>query len=219
MDLEGFVVKYGMTLSAVLTVLGLLAAGPAIADIYTYKDERGVVHFTNMPNGDKRFKLLRREEGSSNPGLPVVGTPGAPSKWMPAQADVQRFASVIETAARTHGVEPALVHAVITAESGYNPRAYSKAGATGLMQLMPATAARYGVRNIWDPVENIQGGVRYLKDLIAMFNGNLELAVAAYNAGENAVIRHGHRIPPYAETVHYVPKVLGFYKRFQTRLS
>ena len=206
-------------LSAVLTVLGLLAAGSATADIYTYKDERGVVHFTNLPNGDKRFKLLRREEGSGNPGLPVVGTPGAPSKWMPAQADVQRFASVIETAARTHGVEPALVHAVITAESGYNPRAYSKAGATGLMQLMPATAARYGVRNIWDPVENIQGGVRYLKDLIAMFNGNLELAVAAYNAGENAVIRHGHRIPPYAETVHYVPKVLGFYKRFQSRLS
>jgi hypothetical protein len=212
-------VKHGSMLSAVLTVLGLLAAGPAIADIYTYKDERGVVHFTNMPNGDKRFKLLRREEGAGNPGLPVVGAPGATSKWMPSQVDVQRFASVIESTARAHGVEAALVHAVITAESGYNPRAYSKAGATGLMQLMPATAARYGVRNIWDPVENIQGGVRYLKDLIAMFNGNLELAVAAYNAGENAVIRHGHRIPPYAETVHYVPKVLGFYKRFQGRLS
>ena len=211
--------KHGSMLSVVLTVLGLLAAGPAIADIYTYKDERGVVHFTNMPSGDKRFKLLRREEGVGNPGLPVVGAPGAASKWMPPQADVQRFASAIESAARAHGVEPALVHAVITAESGYNPRAYSKAGATGLMQLMPATAARYGVRNIWDPVENIQGGVRYLKDLIAMFNGNLELAVAAYNAGENAVIRHGHRIPPYAETVHYVPKVLGFYKRFQSRLS
>lgn len=213
--------KSRFKLSVVLGVLALVAAAarPALADIYTYRDERGVVHFTNMPNGDKRFKLLRREAGVGNPGTPVVGSPGAASAWMPAKADVQRYAPIIETTARAHGVEAALVHAVITAESGYNPRAYSKAGATGLMQLMPATAARYGVRNIWDPVENIQGGVRYLRDLIAMFNGNLELAVAAYNAGENAVIRHGHRIPPYAETVHYVPKVLGFYKRFQTRLS
>ena len=218
--MEGGVVKSGLKLSVFVAVLALLAgARPALADIYTYKDERGVVHFTNMPNGDKRFKLLRKEEGAPNPGLPVVGTPGAASSWMPSIADMKRYAQIIETTARSHGVEPALVHAVITAESGYNPRAYSRTGATGLMQLMPATAARYGVRNIWDPVENIQGGVRYLKDLIAMFNGNLELAVAAYNAGENAVIRHGHRIPPYAETVHYVPKVLGFYKRFQIRLG
>ena len=210
----------GLKLSVVIALLALLAgARPALADIYTFKDERGVVHFTNMPNGDKRFKLLRREEGTPNPGTPVVGTPGAASSWMPSINDMKRYAAIVDSAARTHGVDAALVHAVITAESVYNPRAYSKAGATGLMQLMPATAARYGVRNIWDPVENIQGGVRYLKDLISMFNGNLELAVAAYNAGENAVIRHGHRIPPYAETVHYVPKVLGFYKRFQSRLS
>ena len=218
--MEVRVVAIGLKLSVFVGVLAMLAgARPAVADIYTYKDERGVVHFTNMPSGDKRFKLLRKEEGSGNPGLPVVGAAGSGSGWMPARSEVQRYAPIIESAAKAHGVEAALVHAVITAESGYNPRAYSKAGATGLMQLMPATAARYGVRNIWDPVENIQGGVRYLKDLILMFNGNLELAVAAYNAGENAVIRHGHRIPPYAETVHYVPKVLGFYKRFQGRLS
>jgi soluble lytic murein transglycosylase-like protein len=85
------------------------------------------------------------------------------------------------------------------------------------MQLMPETAKRYGVRNIMDPVENIYAGVRYLRDLLLMFNGNIELAVAAYNAGENAVIRNGNRIPPYAETIQYVPKVLGFYRRFQTR--
>ena len=218
--MEAGVVIHGLKLSVILAALALVAfASPAVADIFSFKDERGVVHFTNLPNGDKRFKLVRKEAGSTNPGVPVVGEPGSASRWMPAQADVQRYAPIIETTARAHGVEAALVHAVITAESGYNPRAYSRAGATGLMQLMPATAARYGVRNIWDPVENIQGGVRYLKDLIAMFNGNLELAVAAYNAGENAVIRHGHRVPPYAETVHYVPKVLGFYKRFQHRLS
>jgi hypothetical protein len=199
-----------------MALLALAGGRPALADIYTFKDERGVVHFTNIPSGDKRFRLIRKEAPPSD-GLPTVGASRSTSSWMPPREDVQRYAPIIDTAARAHGVDAALVHAVITAESGYNPRAYSKAGATGLMQLMPATAARYGVRNIWDPVENIQGGVRYLRDLITLFNGNLELAVAAYNAGENAVIRHGNRIPPYAETAHYVPKVLGFYRRFQAR--
>ena len=205
-------------LSAVLSVLALFAsAGPAAADIFSFKDERGVVHFTNMPNGDKRFKLIRKEETSSKSGAAAIGTARVAQLFMPAQADILKFASYIENASKTHGVDSALVHAVITAESGYNPVATSKAGARGLMQLMPGTAARYGVQNITDPQENINGGVRYLRDLITMFNGNLELAVAAYNAGENAVIRHGNRIPPYAETVHYVPKVLGFYRKFQSR--
>ena len=204
-------------LSAVLSLLALLAcAGPAAADIFSFRDERGVVHFTNMPNGDKRFKLIRKEE-TGNSGAASVGAPRVAQLFMPAKADILRFSSMIENASKTHGVDSALVHAVITAESGYNPGATSRAGAKGLMQLMPDTAARYGVRNIVDPQENINGGVRYLRDLITMFNGNLELAVAAYNAGENAVIRHGNRIPPYAETVHYVPKVLGFYRKFQSR--
>lgn len=202
-------------LSAFTSLLALLVgAGPAMADIYSFKDERGVVHFTNMPNGDKRFKLIRKEERPSD-GQASVGAARVAQLFMPAQADILRYSSIIDAASKTHGVDGALVHAVITAESGYNASAVSKAGARGLMQLMPDTAARYGVRNIHDPRENINGGVRYLRDLITMFNGNLELAVAAYNAGENAVIRHGNRIPPYAETVHYVPKVLGFYRRFQ----
>ena len=192
----------------------LAGAGPAVADIFSYKDERGIVHFTNMPNGDKRFKLVRKEDGGSN-GMATIGQARMAQLFMPAQADILRYSSIIDAASKTHGVDGALVHAVITAESGYNAAAVSKAGARGLMQLMPDTAARYGVRNIHDPRENINGGVRYLRDLIAMFNGNIELAVAAYNAGENAVIRHGNRIPPYAETVHYVPKVLGFYRKFQ----
>lgn len=202
-------------LSAVASLVALVVgAGPAMADIYSFKDERGVVHFTNMPNGDKRFKLVRKEERPGG-GPPSVGAARVAQLFMPAQADIVRYASIIDAASKTHGVDGALVHAVITAESGYNAAAVSKAGARGLMQLMPETAARYGVRDIHDPRENINGGVRYLRDLIAMFNGNLELAVAAYNAGENAVIRHGNRVPPYAETVHYVPKVLGFYRRFQ----
>ena len=201
---------------AAALALGAFAQA-AMADIYSYRDERGVVHFTNQPDGDKRFKLLRREEGSTpSTGAPITGASRVAQMFMPAKADILRYSSIIEQASKKHGVDAALVHAVITAESGYNAAALSKAGASGLMQLMPDTAKRYGVRNIWDPVENIQGGVRYLGDLLKMFNGNLELAVAAYNAGENAVIRHGHRVPPYAETVHYVPKVLGFYRRFQT---
>jgi len=189
-------------------------AAPAFADIYSYKDEKGVVHFTNIKGLDSRYKLIRKEE--SNPGLPYEG--GAPARvFMPSQEDMQKYAHIIQTASKAYGVEPSLVHAVISAESAYNPNAVSRTGAMGLMQLMPDTARRYGVQNMMDPTENIHGGVRYLRDLLDMFKGRMDLAIAAYNAGENAVIRSGHKIPPYAETRHYVPKVLGFYKTFQKR--
>lgn len=198
-------------MSLMFAALAIGTAAPAMADIYSFRDERGVVHFTNQPD-DTRYKLIRREAGSSTP------TPAASSRVvMPAEASIRRFSPIIDLASRTHGVEPALVHAVVSAESGYNPGAISKAGARGLMQLMPDTAKRYGVSDIMDPAQNIYAGVRYLRDLLAMFNGNLELAIAAYNAGENAVIRYGNKVPPYAETTHYVPKVLGFYRKFQTR--
>jgi len=118
-----------------------------------------------------------------------------------------------------HGVDHNLVHAVISAESGYNPTAVSRKGASGMMQLMPDTAKRYGVPNVLNPVDNIYGGVRYLKDLLAMFKGDVRLALAGYNAGENAVIRAGNRIPPYPETEQYVPKVLDFYKKFRARTA
>ncbi len=188
-------------------------AQPAFADIYMHKDERGVVHFTNIPQGDKRFKLVRKEAGTSA----YTAAAGQPQYSLPREEMIRRFSSIIETASRTHNVEASLVHAVITAESGYNPGAVSRVGARGLMQLMPATAQRFGVQNIMDPSDNIHGGVKYLRELLTMFNGNKELAVAAYNAGENAVIRYGNRIPPYAETVNYVPKVLGIYHKFQSR--
>lgn len=194
---------------AVFSAAFLLASQEARADIYSFTDERGVVHFTNIPSLDKRYKLIYREVRNIVPRSGQV--------WMPSEADIQRFGGIIQNAASSHGVETALVHAVITAESGYNPNAVSRKGATGLMQLMPDTARRYGVQNMFDPVQNIHGGVRYLRDLLAMFNGNVELAVAGYNAGENAVIRHGNRIPPYAETVNYVPKVIGIYQRFRAR--
>lgn len=208
--------KSGTHLSLFLFALAMAALSrPALADIYSFKDENGVVHFSNMPD-DKRYKLIRREAGSAAPA--PVAAPVA-NVYMPAEESIRRFSPIVDTASRLHGVDAALIHAVISAESGYNPSALSKAGAMGLMQLMPQTAKRYGVTNIMDPVQNITGGVRYLRDLLAMFNGNLELAIAAYNAGENAVIKYGNKIPPYAETVQYVPKVLGFYRKFQSRPS
>ena len=201
------------TLSLVLAVVALaFGIRAAHADIFTFKDERGVVHFTNIKGLDPRYKLLRRE-GSS----PVPGSGNAAHVYMPSQAEIARYSSIVETAARTYGVEKALIHAVISAESGYNPQAISRTGARGLMQLMPETARRYGVRNSMDPADNIYGGVKYLHDLLTMFKGDMKLAVAAYNAGENAVIRYGLRVPPYAETLGYVPKVLEFYRKFQTR--
>ena len=202
-------------LSLSLAVLALAAmAQPAVADIYMFKDEKGVVHFTNIPANDKRYRLVRKEESTSDYARAAGGMPRF---VLPTAELIRRYTPLIETAARNHGVETALVHAVITAESGYNPMAVSRAGAQGLMQLMPDTARRFGVQNSFDPAQNISGGVKYLRELLTMFNGNKELAVAAYNAGENAVIRAGNRIPPYAETTHYVPKVLGLYKSFQTR--
>jgi len=203
-----------MTRFLLSVLVGVLAlgAGPALADIYMYKDERGVVHFTNIPNGDKRYRMVRKEETTSD----YTRAAGMPQYVLPTAELIRQYSSIIETAAKTHGVETALVHAVITAESGYNPRAVSRAGAQGIMQLMPDTARRFGVQNSFDASQNIHGGVRYLRELLTMFNGNRELALAAYNAGENAVIRAGNRIPPYAETMHYVPKVLGFYRKFQT---
>jgi len=201
-------------LQLLVSALALAAvAQPCAADIFMMKDENGVVHFTNIPTGDKRYKLVRKEAGTP----PLTAAAGMPQYALPTEEMIRRYSAMVESASRTHGVEPALVHAVISAESGYNPYAVSRTGARGIMQLMPDTARRYSVQNIMDPSENIHAGVKYLRDLLVMFAGNKELALAAYNAGENAVIRAGNRVPPYAETMSYVPKVLAFYFKFQSR--
>ncbi len=126
------------------------------------------------------------------------------------------YAALIQDAARGAALEPALVHAVIAIESGYNPSARSHKGAIGLMQLMPETALRYGVKDPAKSVsDNLKAGTLYLKDLMRLFNNQLELVLAAYNAGENAVLKHGGRIPPYRETQRYVPAVLSKYRELQ----
>lgn len=133
-------------------------------------------------------------------------------------ANKARFEKIISEVASIYGVDQALLHAVITVESGYSPNAVSRKGASGLMQLMPATARRYGVADSFDPVQNLHGGTQYLRDLLKLFNSDVGLALAAYNAGERAVLKHGRRIPPFRETTRYVPRVLAFYKKYQVEL-
>jgi soluble lytic murein transglycosylase-like protein len=201
-----------MKLLALVMAMFALSA-PVKADIYRYTDARGIVHFSNVPD-NRQYRLVVATQGAEN-----RASQAAPS--MPAQisrAGKDRYAPLVENAARAHQVDAALLHAVITAESGYNPAVVSRKGAVGLMQLMPETARRYGVENSFDPAQNINGGTKYLSDLLQMFNNNIELAVAAYNAGENAVIRHGYSIPPYRETLAYVPKVLKLQKKYRSIL-
>ena len=138
----------------------------------------------------------------------VVPTSGDRLAFLPFNREITEHA-------KQYQLDPALVHAVITVESAHNPRAVSPKGATGLMQLMPETAARFGVRDRTSPWDNVRSGTAYLRFLVDYFDGNLALAIAGYNAGEHAVMNHGRRIPPYAETQQYVPKVLETYRRLR----
>ena len=200
-----------MRIRLILLLVSALSAGIAHADIFRYVDADGTVHFTNVPN-DSRYKVYLKEKKKPDP---VTDTLASEIRHYDPK-DRARYAKHIQDAARINKLEPALIHAVISAESGYNPFARSAKGAAGLMQLMPATAKRYGVTNRLDPAQNIQGGARYLRDLVRMFNNDLHLAVAAYNAGENAVVKYGNRIPPYSETMTYVPRVMTYYKKYRT---
>ncbi len=200
-----------MPLRPLLLCLAIATSVPAQAagGIFGFVDDEGVEHLTNIPD-DKRYRLVLADR--LEPARVALRTP----RGVLALPFGQRpFHDSVLRASRDTGVDAKLLHAVITVESGYNQRAVSPKGATGLMQLMPTTARRYGTVNLLDPGENIRAGARYLRDLLALFDNNLELALAAYNAGENAVIRHGRRLPPYAETRRYVPLVVAHYRRMQ----
>ena len=185
----------------------------AQADIYRFVDENGTVHFSNIPS-DARFKLYMATKKNEPDAVTSVVASRVVHSYPTAARS--RFHAHIVAAARTYQLEPALLHAVISAESGYNPLARSAKGARGLMQLMPATARRYGVENPLDPQQNIYGGAAYLHDLLALFGNDVQLALAAYNAGEGTVMEYGNRIPPYRETAQYVPKVLTYYKKYKS---
>lgn len=189
----------------------LTLAAAAQADIYRCTGEDGVPLFTNIPNDRRCMVVIKAKQAEPDPVAALVLDRTARRI---GKVTRERYEEHVQAAAREHQVEAALIHAVISAESAYNPLARSTKGARGLMQLIPETGARYGATNLLDPKQNIDAGTRYLKDLMAMFGNDLKLAIAAYNAGEGAVQRYG-TIPPYAETRNYVPKVLAYYKRYR----
>ena len=204
--------SFGLVLALGAVLIG--HAGTAASDIYGYVDEHGVAHLSNVKLDDRYYLFKKETRPAPAEEMPDAGVPDtAPQRGVRfSAADRQRYAQLIATVAKEHGLEAALLHALITVESGYDPRARSPKGAIGLTQLMPDTARRYQVANIWDPRDNVRGGARYLRDLLGMFGNDLSLALAAYNAGEGAVLQYGRKIPPYPETRNYVPRVLQQYR-------
>lgn len=199
---------------AAIGLLLALPCGQGWADIYAYTAPDGTVSLSNVP-ADERYTVLVAAPQQQVPAAPAAraAEPAA------GQAGKAHYDKVVEEASRAYGLDAALIHAVIAVESSYNPKAVSKKGAAGLMQLMPGTAKRYGVADAFDPVQNVSGGARYLRDLLDMFDSDVSLALAAFNAGEHAVMKYGKRIPPYRETLRYVPRVLGYYERYQASAS
>lgn len=191
--------------AACLIAMLLLLPDPGVAAVYRYVDKQGRTHYTDQPEHGGYRKLVKTWKGWREPSFDA----------RQFRENQKRFAPLLAEMSRTHNLPDALLHAVVTAESAYDPDALSSAGALGLMQLMPGTAQRFGVANRSNPRANVDGGTRYLKQLLEQFGNDLRLALAAYNAGENAVIRHGRKIPPYPETQRYVRKVLDYYRKYR----
>jgi len=181
-----------------LIALGLLLTPLGAADVYVYKDKQGVLTFTNVPT----HQGFRRVFSEANARL---SSPGASANF---------YDGLIRSASSRYQVDADLIRAIIKVESDFDSSARSHKGATGLMQLMPETARLHNVENLYDPSANIDGGVRHLKLLLGMYQGDLELSLAAYNAGIKAVEKHGG-IPPFAETRDYVRRVLSFYQTYR----
>jgi soluble lytic murein transglycosylase-like protein len=178
-------------------VLVLLVAASGIADIYRYVDNQGVVHYTNTPTSARYILFIR--EKKKNQAVP---------------ADSKAYDTLIRKAHQRFGVDFFLIKAVIRVESGFNPRAVSRKGARGLMQIMPENFRALSLSDPFDPGQNIMAGTRYLKQLLERYRSNLELALAAYNAGPSVVDRYG-AIPPFQETRGYVRKVTALYHRYK----
>jgi len=185
-------VKHALLLAFVTALLTPL---PARAQIYAWRDVNGTLVLSDR----------KLDEGAMTYTVPEAT--GIRTTRTAALEYSHVYDALVDEHASRHALRPELVRAVIQVESGFNPLARSPKGAMGLMQLMPATAKRLGVRNAYDPTENIRGGCAYLRQLLDRYDGNEQLALAAYNAGEGAVDRHGRNIPPFQETREYVKKV------------
>ncbi|GAB6270663.1 MAG: lytic transglycosylase domain-containing protein [Smithella sp.] len=198
--------KTNITFTGLLTAISFLSiflvlggALPSRADIYKYEDADGVIHLTNVPSNPKaKYVMLVREKRI----------------LFPKQINIRDYDKIITQAAAKFNLDAALIKAVIKAESNFNHKAVSRAGAKGLMQLMPQTASSLNVDDVFHPGNNIEGGARYLRYLLNLYRGNLTLALAAYNAGEGAVAKYNYGVPPYRETQNYVRRVLALYESY-----
>lgn len=201
-----------LLLSGLLFGLLTLAAnvqasgGYQTTKLYKHIDKSGHVRYTDRPAHDGYVEIKLTLKGWQ-----------APETYSNYKANMAKYKPLVKNVSQKHGLPQWLISAVIHAESLYNPHAVSRAGAVGLMQLMPGTAARYGVYDRQNPEQNVEAGTRYLNDLLEMFDNNLDLALAAYNAGENAVRKYGNRIPPYEETRNYVKKVKALSLRYKSQ--
>lgn len=197
-------------------LLTVLVAFPASAQLYSYRNQAGKLVITDRPIKSADHKLvdtyipkdvLERRKRMEEDEARFKGSTSSNSKTRLSKQQIEGLAVPI---ARSMNVDPDLVMAVIEIESGRDAKAKSSKGAMGLMQLMPATAERFGVKNAWDPRQNIRGGITYLRYLLSYFEGDVNYVLAAYNAGENAVDRNGG-IPPYKETIRYIEKIRKIY--------
>ena len=200
-------ITYGGCLSlriviAALAILTLTTTEAIYADIYKYVDNDGVLHLTNVPSiPNARYVLVLREKRI----------------LFQSDIDVNKFDYIISNAAKKFRIDPALIKAIIKAESNFNHEAISPTGARGLMQLMPATAYALQVEDVFHPENNIEGGARYLRYLLNTYRGDLKLTLAAYNAGERAVAKYNNHVPPYRETQNYITRVMSYYREFSNK--
>ena len=198
--------KTNITFMGLLTAISCLSvflalgmAVPSSADIYKYEDADGVIHLTNVPSNPKaKYVMLIKEKRI----------------LFAKQINIRDYDKIITQAAAKFNLDAALIKAVIKAESNFNHKAVSRAGAKGLMQLMPQTASSLNVNDVFHPGNNIEGGARYLRYLLNLYKGNLTLALAAYNAGEGAVAKYNYGVPPYRETQNYIRRVLALYNSY-----
>lgn len=195
-------------ITAGLVIIGCLSANVAQAALYVYQLPDGSRVVTDHALNNRQYRLIRVGESAKD-----VGRLAAHQDPQLFRADPSAYDRLIRRFAAEYNVDFALVKAVMHAESGFNPYARSTKGALGLMQVLPATAQRYGIENAYDPADNIVAGIRHLKYLLQTFNHKHRLAVAAYNAGENAVLRY-RGIPPYPETQEYVRKVMQYHQQY-----
>ena len=199
-----------LLLFKILSISLVFLCNNAAADVYIDTSQNDEIKITSYEL-DQHHSLAIEDDAVLDDNQNMIVTPE--SKAGNAYSSLPYNHEVV-AAAKATSLDPALIHAVIATESKHNPRAQSNMGALGLMQLMPATARRFNVKDRNDPKQNITAGAKYLRELLTLYKGDLKLTLAAYNAGPGAVKKYNNRIPPYKETIHYVPKVLKYYRLY-----